>query len=323
MDTLNDVVLSTRIRFARNIKGYRFPYNMIDKQKKEVLNYIKDRVKDKYSVLELNNIDEVTKKSLFETHVISKELLNGNNSALIINEEKNITTMINEEDHLRIQAFADGFDIDKAYENITFFDNYLESKLEYAYNENYGYITACPTCIGTGMRVSVMLHLPALEKIGALNKIFNEITNLGISVRGMYGENTNGEGAIYQISNQKTLGISEEDIIEQVKQVTKYIVKQERKAREILKDKIEVKDDIYRSYGILKNAYIVSKKEAMRLLSNIRMGINMDEIKDINLSNVDKIIKNIGKNTLRKNMKEHFSREQENVKRAEYIRKNI
>lgn len=323
MDTLNDVVLTTRIRFARNIKGYRFPYNMIDKQKKEVLNYIKDRVKDKYNVLELNNIDEVTKKSLFETHVISKELLNGNNSALIMDEEKNITTMINEEDHLRIQAFADGFDIDKAYENITFFDNYLESKLEYAYNENYGYITACPTCIGTGMRVSVMLHLPALEKIGALNKIFNEITNLGISVRGMYGENTNGEGAIYQISNQKTLGISEEDIIEQVKQVTKYIVKQERKAREILKDKIEVKDDIYRSYGILKNAYIVSKKEAMRLLSNIRMGINMDEIKDINLSNVDKIIKNIGKNTLRKNMKEHFSREQENVKRAEYIRKNI
>ena len=323
MDTLNDVVLTTRIRFARNIKGYRFPYNMIDKQKKEVLNYIKDRVKDKYNVLELNNIDEVTKKSLFETHVISKELLNGNNSAIIMDEEKNITTMINEEDHLRIQAFADGFDIDKAYENITFFDNYLESKLEYAYNENYGYITACPTCIGTGMRVSVMLHLPALEKIGALNKIFNEITNLGISVRGMYGENTNGEGAIYQISNQKTLGISEEDIIEQVKQVTKYIVKQERKAREILKDKIEVKDDIYRSYGILKNAYIVSKKEAMRLLSNIRMGINMDEIKDINLSNVDKIIKNIGKNTLRKNMKEHFSREQENVKRAEYIRKNI
>jgi len=323
MDTLNDVVLTTRIRFARNIKGYRFPYNMIDKQKKEVLNYIKDRVKDKYSVLELNNIDEVTKKSLFETHVISKELLNGNNSALIMDEEKNITTMINEEDHLRIQAFADGFDIDKAYENITFFDNYLESKLEYAYNENYGYITACPTCIGTGMRVSVMLHLPALEKIGALNKIFNEITNLGISVRGMYGENTNGEGAIYQISNQKTLGISEEDIVEQVKQVTKYIVKQERKAREILKDKIEVKDDIYRSYGILKNAYIVSKKEAMRLLSNIRMGINMNEIKDIELSNIDKIIKNIGKNTLRKNMKEHFSREQENVKRAEYIRKNI
>lgn len=323
MDTLNDVVLTTRIRFARNIKGYRFPYNMIDKQKKEVLDYISERIKDKYNLLELNNMDEVTKKSLVETHVISKELLNSNNSALIIDEEKNITAMINEEDHLRIQAFTDGFNIDKAYENITSFDNYLASKLEYAYSENYGYITACPTCIGTGMRVSVMLHLPALEKIGALNKIFNEITNLGISVRGMYGENTNGEGAIYQISNQKTLGVSKKDIIEQVKQVATYVTKQERKARQILKDKIETKDDIYRSYGILKNAYIVSKKEAMRLLSNVRMGINMDEIKDVKVEVVDKIIKNIGKNTLRKNLKEHFGREQENIKRAEYIRENI
>lgn len=323
MENLNDVVLTTRIRFARNIKGHRFPNNMIDKQKKEVLNYIKDRVKDKYSILELNNMDEVTKKSLFETHVISKELLNGTNSALIIDEEKNITTMVNEEDHLRIQAFENGFNIDKAYENITSMDNYLSLKLEYAYSEVYGYITACPTCLGTGMRVSVMLHLPALEKIGALNKIFNEITNLGISVRGMYGENTNGEGAIYQISNQKTLGITEQDIIEQVKQVTKYIAKQERKARELLKDKIEVKDDIFRSYGILKNAYIVSKKEAMRLLSNVRMGINMNEIKDIELITLDNIIKNIGKNALRKKLKEHFGREQENAKRAEYIKQNI
>ncbi|MBO5477248.1 MAG: ATP--guanido phosphotransferase [Clostridia bacterium] len=323
MDILNDVVLTTRIRFARNIKGRRFPNNMIDKQRKEVLEYISNGVKDKYNVLELNNMDEVTKNSLFETHVISKELLDGNYSALIIDEEKNITAMVNEEDHLRIQAFENGFNIDKAYENITSFDNYLSSKLDYAYSESYGYITACPTCIGTGMRVSVMLHLPALEKIGALNKIFNEITNLGISVRGMYGENTNGEGAIYQISNQKTLGITEQDIIEQVKQVTNYVVKQERKARDILKDKLEVKDDIFRSYGILKNAYIMSKKEAMRLLSNVRMGINMDEIKDIELNKVDKIIKNIGKNTLRKNMKEHFGREQENVKRAEYIRENV
>lgn len=323
MDTLNDVVLTTRIRLARNIKGYRFPNNMTGKHKKEVLNYIKERVKDKYNLLELNNIDDITKKSLFETHVISKELLNEEDSALIIDEENNITAMINEEDHLRIQAFENGFNVDKAYENISSFDNYLASKLEYAYSDSYGYITACPTCIGTGMRVSVMLHLPALEKMGVLNKIFNEITNLGISVRGMYGENTNGEGAIYQISNQKTLGVTEQDIIEQVKQVTKYIAKQERKARDIIKEKIETKDDIFRSYGILKNAYIVSKKEAMRLLSNVRMGINMEEIKDINLDEIDKIIKNIGKNTLRKNLKEDFSPEQENIKRAEYIRENI
>lgn len=323
MENFNDVVLTTRIRFARNIKGYRFPSNMISKQKREVLNHIKDAVKEKYNVLELNNVDDITKKSLVETHVISKELASEDDSAVIIDEKLNITAMVNEEDHLRIQAFEDGFNIDKAYEDITSFDNYLASKVKYAYNDTYGYITACPTCIGTGMRVSVMLHIPALEKVGALNKIFNEISNLGISIRGLYGENTSGEGSIYQISNQKTLGISEKDIIEQVKQVTKYIVKQERKAREILKDKIEVKDDIYRSYGILKNAYIISKKEAMRLLSNLRMGITMDEIKDIEIEKVDNIIKNIGKNTLRKNLKEDFAREYENIKRAEYIKKNI
>jgi protein arginine kinase len=202
-------------------------------------------------------------------------------------------------------------------------DNEIAKKIDYAYSEDYGYITACPTCIGTGMRVSVMLHLPSLEKIGALERIFNEISNLGISIRGIYGENTNGEGAIYQISNQKTLGIKEEDIIEQVKQVTKYIVKQERKAREILKNKIEVKDEIMRSYGIAKYASVISKKEAMQILSNIRMGINMNFIDNISLEKVGEIIDNIGLNTLRKNLKENFAREEENIKRAEYIRNNI
>ena len=136
--------------------------------------------------------------------------------------------MINEEDHFRIQAFEKAFNIDEAYNKIIEVDNEISKNIEYAYTKDYGYITACPTCLGTGMRVSVMLHLPSLEKIGALEKIFNEISNLGISIRGIYGENTNGDGSIYQISNQKTLGIKEEDIIEQVKQVTNYIVKQEK-----------------------------------------------------------------------------------------------
>ena len=173
------------------------------------------------------------------------------------------------------------------------------------------------------MRVSVMLHLPALEKIGALEKIFNEISNLGISIRGIYGENTNGDGSIYQISNQKTLGIKEEDIIEQVKQVTNYIVKQERKAREILKNKLQIKDEVMRSYGIAKYATMISQEEAMQLLSNIAMGINMDYIKDVSLEKIRELIENIGINTLRKNMKDNFSKEEENIKRAEYITSSI
>lgn len=323
MDNYDDVVLTTRIRLARNISGYSFPNNMIKKQKEEILNIIKDKLKDKYTILDLDNIDDITKMSLVETHTISKELVQSSGAALMLDEKNNITTMINEEDHFRIQVFEHNFNLEEAYNKIKAFDNNVAKSIKYAYDEDYGYITACPTCIGTGMRVSVMLHLPALEKIGLLERIFNEITNLGISVRGIYGENTNGDGCIYQISNQKTLGIKEKDIIEQVRQVTKYIVKQERKAREILKNRIEVKDEIFRSYGILKNAMIMSKKEAFELISNIRLGINMGIIEDISLEEADNLIENIGKNTLRKKFKEDFPREQENIKRAEYIKNNI
>lgn len=323
MDRCEDVVLTTRIRLARNVKGYKFTNNMLDREKQELLDKIKNNLKEKYTILELNNIDEVTKKSLVEKHIISKELLLSNNTALLMSEDNNLVTMINEEDHFRIQSFKSGLDIESAYNNIIQMDKNISEKIEYAYSKDYGYITACPTCIGTGMRVSVMLSLPALEKIGALDKVFYEISNLGISIRGMYGENTKGEGSIYQISNQKTLGIKEEDIIEQVKQVTNYIVKQERKAREILKNEIEVENQIMRAYGIAKYAKIISNKEAMKLLSNIRIGINMGYINDISLEKIDSLIENIGINTLRKNLKEEFPKEEENIRRADYIRSNI
>jgi len=323
MEDYSDVVLTTRIRLARNVKGYKFPYNMIDKERKALLNEVKDKLKDKCTILELDNIDDVTKKSLVEKHEISKELLQNSSTAIITDDSKHVVTMVNEEDHFRIQAFANGFDIDKAYENILQADKLIGDNIEYATSKEYGYITACPTCIGTGMRVSVMLHLPGLEKIGLINKIFNEISNLGISIRGIYGENTKGEGSIYQISNQKTLGITEEQIIEQVKQVTHYIVKQERKARELLKSREDVKDEIMRSLGILKYATQLFKKESMQLLSNIRLGINIGYIEDITLEKIDEIINNIGINTLRKNLKENFAKEEENIRRAEYVKKNI
>ena len=323
MEDYNDVVLTTRIRLARNVKGYKFPYNMTDKERKTLLNEVKEKLKDKCTILELDNIDDVTKKSLVEKHEISKELLQNSSTAIITDESKHLVTMVNEEDHFRIQSFTSGFNVDEAYENILEVDRLIGNNIEYATSEEYGYITACPTCIGTGMRVSVMLHLPGLEKIGLINKIFNEISNLGISIRGIYGENTKGEGSIYQISNQKTLGVTEEQIIEQVKQVTHYIVKQERKARELLKSREDVKDEIMRSVGIIKYATQLFMKEAMQLLSNIRLGINIGYIEDITLEKIDDLINNIGINTLRKNLKENFAKEEENSKRAEYVKKNI
>lgn len=323
MDKFEDVVLTTRIRFARNVKGRKFTNNMSSHEKEDLLKYIKDKLKNDYSVLKLSDIDDVTKKSLVETHTISKELINEEDSAIIHDEKNNIVIMINEEDHFRIQAFANGFDTEETYKKIKEADEKISKNIEYAVNKDYGYITACPTCIGTGMRVSVMLHLPSLEKIHALDRVFSNISNLGIAIRGMYGENSNSECAIYQISNQKTIGMTEEDIIKKVNEVTSYLVKQERKAREMLETRIEVKDDILRSYGILKFAELISKKEAMRLLSNIYLGINMNYIKDINVSNIKELMDEIGINTLRKKLKDNFSREEENMKRAEYIKTKI
>ncbi len=323
MDKFEDVVLTTRIRFARNIKGKKFTNNMSSHEKEDLLLQIKDKLKNDYNVLRLSDIDDVTKKSLVETHTISKELINENDSAIIHDEKNSIVIMINEEDHFRIQAFANGFDTEETYRNIKEADKIISSNIEYAINKDYGYITACPTCIGTGMRVSVMLHLPSLEKIHALDRVFSNISNLGIAIRGMYGENSNSECAIYQISNQKTIGMTEEEIIKKVNEVTSYLVKQERKAREMLETRIEVKDDILRSYGILKYAELVSKKEAMRLLSNIYLGINMKYINDIKLYNIKELMEEVGINTLRKKLKDNFSREEENIKRAEYIKSKI
>lgn len=323
MDKFEDVVLTTRIRFARNIKGKKFTNNMSSHEKEDLLLQIKDKLKNDYNVLRLSDIDDVTKKSLVEIHTLSKELINENDSAIIHDEKNNIVIMINEEDHFRIQAFANGFDTEETYRNIKEADKIISKNIEYAINKDYGYITACPTCIGTGMRVSVMLHLPSLEKIHALDRVFSNISNLGIAIRGMYGENSNSECAIYQISNQKTIGMTEEDIIKKVNEVTSYLVKQERKAREMLETRIEVKDDILRSYGILKYAELVSKKEAMRLLSNIYLGINMKYINDIKLYNIKELMEEVGINTLRKKLKDNFSIEEENIRRAEYIKSKI
>ncbi len=323
MDKFEDVVLTTRIRFARNIKGKKFTNNMSSHEKEDLLLQIKDKLKNDYNVLRLSDIDDVTKKSLVEIHTISKELINENDSAIIHDEKNNIVIMINEEDHFRIQAFANGFDTEETYRNIKEADKIISKNIEYAINKDYGYITACPTCIGTGMRVSVMLHLPSLEKIHALDRVFSNISNLGIAIRGMYGENSNSECAIYQISNQKTIGMTEKDIIKKVNEVTSYLVKQERKAREMLETRIEVKDDILRSYGILKYAELVSKKEAMRLLSNIYLGINMKYINDIKLYNIKELMEEVGINTLRKKLKDNFLIEEENIRRAEYIKSKI
>ena len=317
-----DVVISTRIRFARNIKDYKFPNIMTSEQKIKVINLIDKSIdKKEFKMLKMSDIDDVTQESLKEKHLISKEFIGNSNGAIITNQDNSIVAMINEEDHLRIQSFGAGFCAKKCYDKLNKFTNDLNKNIEYAENEKYGYITSCPTNVGSGMRVSVMLHLPALGKLGLLNKLFAQATDIGMSVRGMYGENTLGSGYIYQISNQRTLGTSDENIISNIEAVITTIIEQERKARSVLRgSSYSTEDEIYRAYGILKYSRLIEINEALNLLSKIRLGVSMGIINEVKLEDISNLMIDVQKNSLELKLKEKID-EEEDYKRAEYIRK--
>lgn len=323
----SDVVVSTRVRFARNLKGYKFPNTMNLKQADEVIDKIDKAIdKSKYNLFKMSDIDKVNRYSLIEQHIISKEFAdNIQTGAIITNKDNSIVTMINEEDHLRMQAFESGLNVEKCYDNLSEFSNQLAKKLEYAINSDYGYITACPTNVGSGMRVSVMLHLPALAKVGYLSQLLEEVSNMGLAVRGLYGENTTGYGNMYQISNQETLGEYDSEVVYRIKAVVLSIIEQERKARKILqKNSIKLEDEIYRTYGILKNARLLSEKEVIEYLSLLRLGVAMGVIDKISLNKVQTLIIESASNTLKLLLKDNLEDEyDEDLKRAEYIRKEI
>ncbi len=321
----SDVVMYSRVRFARNIKGYKFPNIMSADEKEEVIKLLADKIdKNKYKLLKMQDIDEVNKLSLVEQRIISKEFLKSRHGAVITNDTNSIVAMVNEEDHLRIQAFKPGFDIDSCYDELVKVTDELESKIDVIKNEKYGYITACPTNVGSGMRVSVLLHLPALAKVGLLDKLLDQAASIGVSVRGLYGENSTGDGYMYQISNQKTLGMSDENIISGIKAIVTSIVEQERKAREILKNKnIRFEDDICRAYGILKNARLLGEEEALNLLSKLRLGVSIGLVKEVDLEKVQGLMVDILENTLKVVLKKDLSKQEDLIERAKYVREEL
>lgn len=325
ISTDSDVVISSRVRFARNIYEYKFPHIMEKDDLLKIISIVENSIdKNNYKLLRLKDIDKTTKASLVEQHLVSKEFILNEDAAIVTNEDSTIVAMINEEDHLRIQSFESGFNIDKCYDKLVEFTNQLNKKLKFAHSDKYGYITACPTNLGSGMRASVMLHLPALYKVGILPELFNQVASIGVSIRGLYGENTVGEGYIYQVSNQKTLGISDRDIISNLEVIVMSIVEQERKARQILlKSSINIEDEVYRAYGILKNARLITDEEAIKLLSKLRLGVAMNIINDIDLKKVQSIMQDIEPNTLKLLLKKDLSKSEEESNRAEYIRKEI
>lgn len=320
----SDVVKSTRIRLARNLQGFQFNLN-----KKEELEILENKIKENlYQIgydlkfLKLKDMDDITKMSLVEQNLISPDfVLNKNETgSILINDEENICIMIGNEDHLEIQVFSCGLALENTLNLAIEIDQKIEEILGYAMSEKYGYLTTCPNNVGTGLRASVMVHLPALSKTKNAEKVLDAIHRFGIHIRGVYGENTESTGDMYQISNQQTLGISEKEIIQNLNIIVEKIIKQERQARKILaKDDIALEDLIYRSYGILSNCKKISSEEARSLLSNIKLGTDLGILKELNDLKVQKLYLYTKPANLQKLLGEQYEALERDIKRAEVI----
>ena len=280
--TDEDIIISSRVRLARNVSKYPFAIKMEDDEAEAVLKAVKDSVMnertplgERFSFYNMNDTEENLKLDLMARHLISPDMVKTKRpSGVLVMDDESISIMINEEDHIRIQTFAPGDNIEKAFDLADKIDSVMEETIDYAFDEKYGYITSCPTNFGTGLRASYMMHLPCLERTGNIKQVINAVSKYGVTVRGIYGEGTEALGSIYQISNQVTLGKSEKEILELLKKVGNIVKEQEIKIREKLidKDKIAFTDRIYRSYGILANAKKISAGEAMEHLSDVRLG---------------------------------------------------
>ena len=273
----SDIVVSTRIRLARNLSEYPFPNKLNTKSRTALNNIIKDAVEmdNRFDLrfVEMKSLARFEAASMAERHIISPEFASdADGRALMISKDEDICIMLNEEDHIRIQIMKSGFALDEAYTVADEIDDLLGNKLEYAFDERIGYLTQCPTNLGTGMRASVMLHLPALTMNGQIHKLINTISKLGLTFRGAFGEGTKATGDMYQLSNQITLGISEEFAIKNLKAITLQLCANERAAREELLKSIDTEDAIFRAYGTLKWARLLSTQELMDNLSLVRLG---------------------------------------------------
>jgi len=278
----DDIVISSRIRLARNIQGIPFP-NKLDKDaarelSKNIAETFLENNKEKFNVVNLWENDKLINRVYYEKHLVSKNLINNKETAsFIYNDDETVSLMINEEDHLRIQTITGGLNLREAYSEADRIDDMLEENLDYAFHESLGYLTACPTNIGTGLRASVMIHLPAITQNNEIKEVSNILSRVGMVIRGSYGEGTEVVSNLYQISNQVTLGLSEEDMIKNLEGIINEVINQEKKAREnMFKNyRYELEDKIIRSLAILKSSVLISNREALELLSNVRMGVEM------------------------------------------------
>lgn len=326
-----EVIMSSRVRLARNLEGLSFTYRANQAQRKEVISRVQSGTQQSSYLanalfVDLARASLIDRQFLVERHLISKEhALGKGQRAVIIGDKEIVSIMVNEEDHLRLQSTQSGLELMDAWRLIDKIDDELEGNLDYAFSPDLGYLTACPTNTGTGMRASVMLHLPALVLAKEIDKVLNAVAKLSLTVRGIYGEGTGAAGNFFQISNQITLGQSEVEILDNVERVTRQVVGHERAAREGLlkKSTDELSDKIWRAYGTLRNAHIISSKETLKTLSWVRLGIDLGILKDLEIRTVNELLVLAQPGHIQKCEGRELEPGIRDLKRAELIREKL
>lgn len=327
-DEYEDIVISSRIRLARNIKNHRFPHLLKGEESEEIIALFKNAMETvdsnkEFTFQKMSEINSVGRRVLMEEHLVSPELnKNKDISAYFLHKDRKINLLINEEDHLRLQVINDDFSLSENLSKALELDNALEKEIHFAFDEKYGYLTTCPTNVGTGLRASIMVHLPALREADYMEGLQDSLNKLGITVRGFYGEGSNASGDLYQISNQQTLGINEQMLVDKIENITHRIVMNERnvRARTLEKHPIKVKDKVFRSLGILKYSRQIDDEEAFQCLSNLRLGIDLGLYRGLNFKQINEMMRKVQKYTILNYKYDLRSYKEENVIRADWIR---
>jgi len=329
----SDIVLSSRIRLARNLKDIVFPTLASGKELERVIQLLNDSIVNRgfgnignFEMIKMNELESVEKRVLVEKHLISPHLAEvSDQGAVILSENEEVSIMINEEDHVRIQCLFPGLQLSQALQVANGIDDWIEERIDFAFDEKRGYLTSCPTNVGTGIRASVMMHLPALILTNRMNKIIPAINQLGLVVRGIYGEGSQAQGNIFQISNQITLGMSEHDIVKDLESVVAQVIAQERAARETIlrSSEIQLEDKVWRSYGILAHSRIIPSSEASQCISDVRLGIDLGFIKNVSRSILTELMILTQPGFLQRFAGKKLTPEERDVRRATLIRERL
>lgn len=328
---MSDIVLSSRVRLARNLRAFPFTNRSQKKDLEAVLDQFDQAVKKSKFLhggllIKIDQLLELDRRFLVERHLISPELATGKEDrGLYVGDREVVSIMVNEEDHLRLQTMRPGLQPRDSWEIIDRIDDELSGHLEYAFSDQYGYLTACPTNVGTGLRASVLIHLPALVLTKDINRVIKGINQVGLAVRGFYGEGTEVLGNLFQISNQTTLGRSEEEIVDNIERVTKELIGYEENARKTLLEdaRPQIEDKIWRAYGILKNARVLSSQELMSLVSAVRLGVSLRIVQSVSIAVLNHLIMLMQPAHLQKLSGKKMDANERDVRRAELVREKL